>query len=92
MCASPLFDERDGGFHRLAGAPEWKSIEHEKMLEPNAHMMRDLVFALRAEADPALRRSLARTAGFLVDVLRRPDGTFSIGQWADMGSEDGGGY
>ncbi|ANM28880.1 hypothetical protein ABI59_03565 [Acidobacteria bacterium Mor1] len=92
MCASPLFDERDGGFHRMAGAPEWKSIEHEKMLEPNSHLMRDLVFALRAEADPGMSLSLERTAGFLLDVLKRPDGTFSIGQWADLNSDDGGGY
>jgi uncharacterized protein YyaL (SSP411 family) len=32
LVSSPLFDERDGGMHRLAAAPSFGRVEYEKML------------------------------------------------------------
>ena len=90
--SGPLHDVRDGGFHRMAAAPEWGSIQYEKMLEANANMVRELVFALRDKDEPALREALADTSRFLTTVLARPDGGFYNAQIADPTSPDGGAY
>ncbi len=92
MAASPLHDEKDGGFHRMAAAPDWGGIQYEKLLDGNADLMRDMVFALREEDDPALRAALADTARFVTTKLARPSGGFFLGQMADPTSLDGGGY
>jgi uncharacterized protein YyaL (SSP411 family) len=92
MSASPLFDKKDGGFHRMAAAPEWGAIQYEKMLEGNTDLIRELVFAIREEDDPALRASLSATARFVTTVLARPGGGFFLAQTADPSSPDGGAY
>lgn len=92
MAASPLHDGRDGGFHRMAAAPEWGAIQYEKLLLGNAEVLRDLTFAVRASDDPALRATIADTARFLTSVLARPGGGFFNAQVADPKSADGGGY
>jgi uncharacterized protein YyaL (SSP411 family) len=91
-CASPLHDPRDGGFHRMAAAPAWGGIQYEKMLDVNADLLRDLVFALRDQDDPALRSAAADTAKFMTATLARPGGGFYNGQFADPTTDDGGGY
>ena len=92
LAASPLHDARDGGFHRMAAAPEWGAIQYEKMLLGNAEMLRDLVFAVRGADDPALRAALVDTARFMTTVLARPGGGFFNAQVADPKSPDGGGF
>lgn len=92
LAASPLFDKRDGGFHRMAAAPDWGAVQYEKMLEGNVDLMREMVFALREEDDPALRAALQATARFVTTVLARPAGGFYLAQIADPNSPDGGGY
>ena len=92
LAASPLFDKRDGGFHRMAAAPDWGGIQYEKMLEGNVGLIREMVFALREEDDPALRGALTATARFVTTVLARPSGGFYLAQIADPTSPDGGAY
>jgi uncharacterized protein YyaL (SSP411 family) len=92
LAAGPLHDARDGGFHRMAAAPEWGAIQYEKMLAGNAEVLRDLTFALRTGDDPALRAAAADTARFLTTVLARPGGGFFNAQVADPQSPDGGEY
>jgi uncharacterized protein YyaL (SSP411 family) len=92
MAASPLFDAIDGGFHRMAAAPDWGGIQYEKMLDGNTDLVREMVFALREDEAPALREALAATARFMTSVLARPGGGFYFGQSADPNSPDGGGY
>ncbi|HJQ96832.1 MAG TPA: DUF255 domain-containing protein [Candidatus Polarisedimenticolaceae bacterium] len=92
LAAGPLHDARDGGFHRMAAAPEWGAIQYEKMLLGNAEVLRDLTFALRNGDDPALRAAAADTARFLTTVLARPGGGFFNAQIADPASTDGGEY
>lgn len=92
MLQSPLYDARDGGLHRLSAAPSWGDIQYEKMLEVNAQLARELVFAVRSGGSPELRKALADTSRFIVRVLGRPGGGFYLGQSADPGSQDGGGY
>lgn len=92
LIASPLYDTTDGGFHRMAVAPDWAGIQYEKMLEGNVDLMREMVFALREEDDPTLRQALASSVKFVTTVLARPGGGFYLGQEADSKSKDGGGY
>jgi uncharacterized protein YyaL (SSP411 family) len=92
MAAGPLYDARDGGFHRMAAAPDWGNIQYEKMLESNVELIRELVFALREEDDPDLRSALRGTARFVSTVLARPGQGFYLAQIADPTSPDGGGY
>ncbi len=92
LAAGPLFDPRDGGFHRMAAAPDWGAIQYEKMLEANVELIREFVFALRESDDPALRDALLATARFVTTVLARPSGGFYLAQVADPTSLDGGAY
>ena len=92
LSASPLHDSADGGFHRLAAAPDWGGIQYEKMLEGNAALVRELVFALRENSSPVLRDALIGTTRYLTTVLARPGGGFFQAQSADPTSPDGGGY
>jgi len=92
LAAGPLYDARDGGFHRMAAAPDWGAIQYEKMLEGNAELIREFVFALREEDDPALRAALRSTARYVTTVLARPSEGFYLAQIADPASPDGGGY
>jgi uncharacterized protein YyaL (SSP411 family) len=92
MVASPLYDAREGGFHRMAAAPDWGGIQYEKMLESNAEAIRELVFALRKRDDPALRDALRSTVRFVTTVLAGPSDGFYLAQMADPASPDGGGY
>src|SRR5262249_20178082 len=89
---SPLHDPRDGGFHRAAMLPAWGGIEYEKMLDVNADILRDLIFALRDQDDPALRAAAADTAKFITTTLARPGGGYFNGQIPDANTDDGGGY
>lgn len=92
LVASPLHDRRDGGFHRLAAAPEWGNIQYEKMLERNGQLLRELVVELRGGASAPLQDALADTTRFLLQTLARPGGGFFLAQVADPTSVDGGRY
>src|SRR5260221_4708347 len=92
LAACPLFDKREGVFHRMATAPDWGAIQYEKMLEGNVDLIRELVLALREDDDPELRQTLAATARFVTTVLARPGGGFFLAQVADSTSLDGGAY
>ena len=92
MTASPLYDKREGGYHRMAAAPDWGAIQYEKMLSANVDLLRELVFALKEDDDAGLRSALQSTAHFVTSVLARPEGGFYLAQIADPSSDDGGGY
>lgn len=88
LVASPLWDAGEGGIRRAALAPEWKDVQSEKLLEGNAELLRDLVFALRRKEDPSLEEAAKGVARFLTTRLPRPEGSgFRI---ASFPSEDGG--
>lgn len=92
LVASPLYDRRDGGTHRIALAPGFEQIQFEKMLEDNTNLLNELVTILRDDDSEALRAALAATARFLTGTLARPAGGFYLAQVADRSSDDGGGY
>jgi uncharacterized protein YyaL (SSP411 family) len=92
LVASPLFDRREGGIHRLAAGPSFTEIQYEKLLAVNAHLLRELTWSLRGSDARQLRAALRKTADFLTDGLGRPGGGFYLAQAADTRSEDGGEY
>ncbi len=92
LVASPLYDSKDGGLHRLAAGPAYTKIEYEKLLRINAAFVEELTDSLRIEDSEKLRRALGETAKFIVDVLGDPEGGFHLAQFADGNSSDGGGY
>jgi len=92
LAQSALFDQVDGGLHRVAALPGYRAIEYEKMLVGNAAFVRDLTYALRHEESAVLREALTRTAEFIVNVLGRERGGFHLAQVADDRSPDGGEY
>ncbi len=92
LVASPLFDRRDGGLHRLAGAPSFGDVQYEKLLTVNANLVRELSISLAGEPSAKLRDALQRTAAFMMGTLARPQGGFWLAQAADPTSRDGSGY
>jgi len=92
LVASPLFDAREGGMHRLAAAPSYGNVQYEKLLLGNAQFVRELVVSLRGADGESLRSALRKTTDFLLAKLERSDGGFFLAQSADPGSPDGGGY
>ncbi len=92
LVASPLYDSKEGGLHRLAAGPAYTKIEYEKLLRINAAFVDELTDSLRVEDSESLRRALSETAKFIVDVLGDPKGGFHLAQFADGNSPDGGGF
>jgi len=92
LLASPLYDAREGGMHRLAAGPGYEGIQYEKMLEGNALLARALVASIRDADSEALRKGLTETARYIVQVLGREEGGFHLAQGADPSSPDGGAY
>jgi len=92
LIGSPLHDTKHGGIHRIAGAPEWGNIEYEKLLDRNSLFLRELLIGMRESDDPALRSAAVGAARFIMETLATPEGWFQLGQTADFGSENGGGY
>jgi uncharacterized protein YyaL (SSP411 family) len=80
LVASPLYDARAGGVHRIALAPSFGDVRHEKLLDTNAALLRECAFALEAAESAALRDALAATARFLTGVLGRAEGGFHLAQ------------
>ncbi len=70
MAASPLRDPVEGGFFRYATKRDWSDPHYERMLYDNA-----LLLAVYARADA--REIAEGIAGFLLNVLRLPDGGFA---------------
>jgi uncharacterized protein YyaL (SSP411 family) len=76
---SPLYDVSDGGVRRMAAEPDWKAVQPEKMLDKNAHFLRDALFVLRTRQTAELEEALAETARFMIEALRGPGGGFYLG-------------
>lgn len=76
LVRSPLWDGVGGGVRRMAAAPDWGEIQTEKMLDGNADLLRDLVFAIRRSDSEPLRAATRETARFLTSTLARPGGGF----------------
>ncbi|WOF24132.1 DUF255 domain-containing protein [Microbacterium betulae] len=86
--AQALRDPVEGGFFRYAVRRDWTEPHYERMLSDNAQML-DLAVGF-GDVDAA-----DAVAGFLLDVLRRPDGSFASAQDSESlvdGRRSEGGY
>jgi hypothetical protein len=91
LIASPLYDRDGGGMHRIAMSPSWRDLESEKMIETNAHLLRELLTAARQGDSEDLRGAIRGTARFLTTVLARPGGGFYLAQMPEGAAKDTGG-
>jgi len=62
----------------MAAEPDWKAVQPEKMLDKNAHFLRDALFVLRTRQAAELEEALAETARFMIETLRGPKGGFQL--------------
>lgn len=89
MAASPLRDALDGGFFRYATRRDWTVPHYERMLTDNAGLL-ELAVEL---GEVGIARGVA---GFLREVLERPEGGFAAAQdsesWIDGERSEGGWY
>ncbi len=90
LVASPLYDRDGGGMHRIAMSPSWQDLESEKMLETNAHLLRELLTAARQGDSEDLRGAIRGTARFLTTVLARPGGGFYLAQMPEGAAKGAG--
>lgn len=83
-----LRDGVEGGFFRYAVQRDWTEPHYERMLSDNAQLL-DLATAFGDEV------AAVAVAGFLLDVLRLPDGAFASAQDSESpvdGQRSEGGY
>ena len=83
ILAGELWDAVDGGFFRYALAGDWTDPRREKLLEPNASLLRAFALgaAVRGRAD--WRARAEATVDWVEATLRREDGLWASSQLAE---------
>ncbi|MFP8955396.1 DUF255 domain-containing protein [Natrialbaceae archaeon A-CW3] len=64
-----LLDEHEGGFYRFATERNWSGIQHEKLLDSNAALVRAFANAYLYTGSDAYRRPAERTIEYLTTTL-----------------------
>ncbi|ARS91839.1 DUF255 domain-containing protein [Natrarchaeobaculum aegyptiacum] len=64
-----LLDEYDGGFYRFATERDWSGLQHEKLLDSNAALVRAFANAYLHTGADAYREPAERTIEFLTTTL-----------------------
>ena len=76
-----LLDEYEGGFYRYALESDWSEIQHEKLLDENAALVRAFAHAYCYTGREAYREPADRTIGYLTTTLWNGDaGAFAGSQ------------
>jgi len=83
ILAGDLWDDVDGGFFRYALAGDWTDPRREKLLEPNASLLRGFALgaAVRGRAD--WRARAEAVVEWAEATLRRADGLWAASQLAE---------
>ncbi|WP_276252563.1 DUF255 domain-containing protein [Halomontanus rarus] len=68
-----LHDEHDGGFYRFATEPNWSGVQHEKLLDSNAALVRAFANAYLSTGREEYREPAERTIEYLTTTLWLPD-------------------
>jgi uncharacterized protein len=89
MARGGIHDQLAGGFARYSTDARWLVPHFEKMLYDNALLLSAYATATALTGDPALERVTRTTAGYLLDDLRTPEGTFVAALDADAEGEEG---
>lgn len=85
MADGDLHDRIDGGFFRYAAARDWQLPHREKLLEPNAHLLRLYATAARVFDDRTLAAVARRTIEYVAARLTDPEGGYYGSEDADEG-------
>jgi hypothetical protein len=92
MAAGGIHDQIGGGFARYSTDARWHVPHFEKMLSDNALLLQLYTNAWLLTRSPGYRTVAIRTADYLLDVLRRPEGGFASSQDADTDGVEGATY
>ena len=83
MRAGPLWDARDGGFHRYSTNADWSEPHYEKMLYDQALLAVAYLEAFQATRKPEYAETAKAIFAFVLRDLRSPSGAFYAAMDAD---------
>ncbi|WP_298293744.1 DUF255 domain-containing protein [Thiomonas sp.] len=89
MAQGGIMDQLGGGFRRYAVDPGWSLPHFEMMLADNAQLLDVYAHAAAQTGSPELRWVAQRTAAFLLQRLRLPQGVFATSLSAQTGGVEG---
>lgn len=85
-----LLDGVEGGFHRSAAKADWSGLQHEKLLDTNATLVRAFANAYRYTGQESFRDAAARGVEYLTTTLWTNDAPGEGGAFAASQSGIGG--
>ena len=74
MLAAAIHDSVDGGFFRYSATSDWQAPHHEKVLEPNALLLRNYLEAFQIWGKTAYQRTAEGIVHWMLNTLQDQDG------------------
>jgi uncharacterized protein len=87
-----VYDQLGGGFHRYSVDRYWHVPHFEKMLYDNSLMLVVYLKAFEWSAKELYSETSRRTADWILETMRSPEGPFHAHEDADVGPNDDGSY